>query len=331
MAITVSRTRHGTLCYDDADRPVGASLGLYGEWAEEELYLLSCFVCPGDSIVDVGGNIGTHALAFSRFATERGRVIAIEPQEGVFDLLVFNMLLNGAKHVSCVRALAGERSRMRFVGGHGCSTGNSAAVSFLNVDEATTAEPHPGSLLPLDTIALDDLALERCDLVKIDVEGMELDVLRGAADTISRQRPIIYFEQTSPRHFSEIFELFEAAEYAMFWHAADPFNRNNFREHRQNIFGGTREINVLALPQDKKDRRPLTSQLTQIQGPLYNPPPRQGSVSGWALPATAYCDLPAPQSTSLMISLEKEVAAAVTRAAAAPESHPSALSRRFPR
>src|SRR4051794_31352848 len=113
MAIVAAPTRHAILCYEEQDRPVGLSLQMYGEWAEEELYLLSFFVHPGAVVVDVGANIGSHALAFSRFVTSEGRVIAIEPQERIFDLLAANVLLNGLQHVTCIRALAGQETAMR--------------------------------------------------------------------------------------------------------------------------------------------------------------------------------------------------------------------------
>jgi hypothetical protein len=65
------------------------------------------------SFIDVGAKVGTHALAFSRFVAPNGCVIAIDPQEEAYNLLVLNIVLNGVTHVRCLRRL-GER-------GDGCS------------------------------------------------------------------------------------------------------------------------------------------------------------------------------------------------------------------
>jgi FkbM family methyltransferase len=174
MAIVAAPTRHGILCYEEQDPTIGKSLKLYGEWAEEELYLLSFFLHPGAVVVDVGANIGTHALAFSRFVASGGHVIAIEPQECVFNLLACNVLLNDVKHVSCIRALAGQETGMRFSPPHDCASGTSAAVSFMNIDGARPANTGSALVLPLQLIKLDDLVFARCDLIKIDVEEWSL-------------------------------------------------------------------------------------------------------------------------------------------------------------
>ena len=145
--------------------------------------------------------------------------------------------------------------------------------------------------------------------MKIDVEGMELDVLLGAVETIARYRPPIYFEQAREERFAETFEFFERSHYSLFWHVSDPFNRNNFRRHAENIFGGTREINVVAIPREKTERwRQQTSPLPPIAGPRYDPPSRQGSVIGWALPEAAYDHL-APVALSPLAKLVAETIA----------------------
>ena len=53
MDVTAHPWRHGVLCHYTHDGPIGASLAHYGEWAEEELYLLSSFIRRADTVVDV--------------------------------------------------------------------------------------------------------------------------------------------------------------------------------------------------------------------------------------------------------------------------------------
>lgn len=58
--------RHGTLLFNSNDTFVGRSLELYGEWCEAEIELLAQVVRRGDFVLDVGANIGTHAVPMAR-------------------------------------------------------------------------------------------------------------------------------------------------------------------------------------------------------------------------------------------------------------------------
>lgn len=90
--------------------------------------------------------------------------------------------------------------------------------------------------------------------------------------TIERFRPIIYFEQPTERNFSQTFEFLRDISYDAFWHVADPFNRNNLRDHSHNIFGRTREVMVLALPREKRDGLEKSGfALDEISQPIYDP------------------------------------------------------------
>jgi len=307
MGSVVHHARHGLICHEEQDETIGASLRIYGEWAEEEIYFLSAFIDAGSVILDIGANVGTHALAFSRLTGTRGLVIAIDAQERMHNLLVLNVALNAAGNIRCIRAIAGRKTGVCFVPPENHqSRKDFGSVSYVD----SSAKSNRGrGLIPISMITLDDLSLERCNLIKIDVEGMELDVLLGAVETIARYRPPIYFEQAREEYFAETFEFFQRADYSLFWHVSDPFNRNNFRRHAENIFGGTREINVVAIPREKTERwRQQTSPLPPIAGPRYDPPSRQGSVIGWALPEAAYDHL-APVGVSPLAKLVAETIA----------------------
>jgi hypothetical protein len=101
MEITRHLTRHGVLCHYAADQTIGAALRIYGEWAEEELFLLSTFTRRNDWVLDVGANVGTHALAFSRFVGPGGRIIPACPS-------VCRIQLVAAGH--CLWGSSGPRS-----------------------------------------------------------------------------------------------------------------------------------------------------------------------------------------------------------------------------
>ena len=87
--------------------------------------------------------------------------------------------------------------------------------------------------------------------IKIDVEGYELQVIRGAADTIEALRPVIYFEAKRLPGTVKVIETLQKAGYRCYWHFAAFFQPNNFRQKAENLFGGRGDMNVLAVPQDE--------------------------------------------------------------------------------
>ena len=234
MGSVIHRARHGLICHEEQDQTIGKSLRIYGEWAEEEIYFLSAFIDVGAVVLDIGTNVGTHAFAFSRFTGARGLVIAIDAQERMHNLLVLSVALNAVDNIRCIRAIAGRKTGVCFVPPENHEARKDfGSVSYLD----SSAKSNRGrGLIPVSMITLDDLSLERCNLIKIDVEGMELDVLLGAGETIARHRPPIYFEQARKEYFAETFEFFQRADYSLFWHVSDPFNRNNFRRALQKYF-----------------------------------------------------------------------------------------------
>lgn len=293
MDIIRHLTRHGLLCHYATDQVIGASLRIYGEWAEEELYLLSTFIPRNGWVLDVGANVGTHALAFSRFVGPGGRVIAIDGQEKAFELLMVNRFLNCGGNMTCLQAIVGTLDEV-------CMLPEESVAAVQNLGSCVFSDlaTRPSMVgadwrTPMLMIRLDRLELKQCDLIKIDVEAMELDVLKGAAETIARLRPIIYFEQTCDRWFHEIFRFFEDASYLLFWHVAHPFNQNNFRGHRENVFGGAHETNILAWPKERSGPNgPDEIVLPEIREPRFDPPLSRWVASSWSLPDAAYGDLP---------------------------------------
>ena len=73
-------TRHGQFLILDQDTWVGRALDRYGEWCEHEVQLFRALLRPGDTVVDVGANIGAFSVPLARFVGPTGRVIAFEAQ-----------------------------------------------------------------------------------------------------------------------------------------------------------------------------------------------------------------------------------------------------------
>ena len=103
---------------------------------------------------------------------------------------------------------------------------------------------------PVDAITIDDLDLPTCNFLKIDVEGMEIDVLRGAERTIDMYRPLLYVENDRPTKSQSLLELLFGWEYRCYWHLASLFNPANFAGETEDIFPGIVSVNVFCIPRE---------------------------------------------------------------------------------
>jgi FkbM family methyltransferase len=162
----------------------------YGAHTRNELAMVLAFLRPGDQVIDVGAHIGTFTVPFARAVGPKGHVISVEPGAGAFDLLLENLALNGVlEQVRAECALVCEQ------------TGSYRPVEAADHTSATyyvSAEHAPSlACLQLDSLAADLDRHRPLRLIKIDVEGMELSVLRSAEALIAAHRPMIYVEVVS--------------------------------------------------------------------------------------------------------------------------------------
>lgn len=151
----------------------------------EEVALLRRLIRPGDVVVDVGANIGFYSLLFSRLVGEGGRVHAFEPSRDNWDLLLKNIRLNSLTNVISNRAALSDRA--------GKSTLYVNKESGLN----SLGKTHRGEVSHVEEVpctTLDDyLASEKIskvNLLKIDVEGYDGHVLRGARELLDREKDL---------------------------------------------------------------------------------------------------------------------------------------------
>jgi FkbM family methyltransferase len=237
--------RHGDMVFNVNDQHIGRSLDLYGEWAESELDLLGLFIKPGDVVIDVGANIGTHTVFFARRASTTGQVYAFEPQRIAFQNLCANLALNGLLNVRAFQAVVALESGstidvppISYV-----VPGNYGGVSF-----ATGAAAAGGEQVPV--MSLDGLGIDRCKLLKVDVEGMELEVLEGGSMLITEARPIIYVENNDAAKSPDLISWLIAHDYHLFWHVSPFFNPKNFFANAVNVFGKLADLNMIGVGAD---------------------------------------------------------------------------------
>jgi FkbM family methyltransferase len=155
----------------------------------------------GDGVfaIDCGAHIGVHTVEWSRLMTDWGWVLAIEPQERLYYALAGNVALNNCFNAQAIRAAVGNTDGVI----------NIPKLDFLQPARYGSLElkQRPGTesigqkvsydaanLVQTPAIRLDSLSLSRIDLIKIDVEGMELETLEGAQASLQKHKPILIVE-----------------------------------------------------------------------------------------------------------------------------------------
>jgi FkbM family methyltransferase len=237
----LSKCRHGYMLYNVNDVYIGRSFELYGEFSEGETQLFDQIVRVGDVVLDVGANIGAHTLFLAKKVGPGGRVYAFEPQRIVFQTLCANMALNSILNTVCMQTALGEAPGSVVVPALNYAVPN----NFGGVELGTFAT---GESVPVRT--LDSLELSACRLIKIDVEGMELRVLKGAVETAKRLKPILYVENDRVDKSKELMQFIDGLGYDMYWHLPPLYSPNNFYRNPQNVFANIVSGNLLCVHRD---------------------------------------------------------------------------------
>ena len=186
--------------------PAGTDLYLLGAKSHDSeirlARLLLRHLRPGDTFVDVGGHFGYFTLLASRLVGAAGRVVAFEASKATHAVLAANVRAQAnvtAHHL----ALSDQREIIRFFEFPVLYN----EFNSMDVDqfrgEKWFAE-FPPQPIDVPAVRLDDIVQRdhlQPAIIKIDVEGAELKVIRGAADTLRRLRPLVVMEYLAPdRH-----------------------------------------------------------------------------------------------------------------------------------
>jgi FkbM family methyltransferase len=186
--VTIPQGVGAGLKFDTTGGVLRYGLGLAEETVQDAL---AEHLRPGDVFYDLGANVGFLSLIGARLVGEGGQVVAFEPVPTTAALLRRNASLNGFDHVDVVEAAVGARAgRARLVLEEASQMAHLSTVPGMA--EAGTTSEIDVEVLTLDA-HLDDGASPP-DVIKIDVEGAEIDALQGMARTISAHHPTIICE-----------------------------------------------------------------------------------------------------------------------------------------
>ena len=163
------------------------------------------FLSIGSVCLDGGANQGIYTMALARYVGATGRVIAVEPFRYAADLILENADLNRVGNVAVECAALSDREGTAVID---YTIGVGAASIVLNFGREKT------EVVPLCTIdgLVVKYGLPRIDFIKLDIEGAEEVALRGAAESISRDRPILCLE-LDQQQFTAVREMLRSYGY----------------------------------------------------------------------------------------------------------------------
>jgi hypothetical protein len=174
-----------------------------------EIQLLEQIAAPGKTAVQVGAGIGVHSVALSRRLGPTGSLVAAEANRLRFQALCGNLALNQCTNTNTFQRELG---------------GSSAKNS------------------------LDQLALERCDLLVIHSAEGAAQILEGSQTTIQKLQPAIYINASRQHEAKMILALILTMDYRCWWHPAPWFNPRNHNGNPVNIFSNKVTVNIFCQP-----------------------------------------------------------------------------------
>ncbi len=167
----------------------GRGIYIYGDSIEPEFEHLEEFLDPKGVLIDVGANSGMYSIKAAKYFLEgNGKVLAIEPIPDMISILYYNLKLNNLSNIHIRNFCAGSE-----IGSANFWQNYNKPNTYSLIKKDPNAVPFSVIVIPLDLLAEWE-NLDRVDYIKIDVEGSELEVLRGSENIIKKYRPIIQVE-----------------------------------------------------------------------------------------------------------------------------------------
>jgi FkbM family methyltransferase len=244
--VAPAHLKSGDVLYVDLANAVGRTIWVRGDYVTEPAIKesIESNLKQGDVFLDVGANVGFFSLLAARRVGESGEVHSFEPLPELASLLRRTVAANRLHNLHVVEAAVGERP-----GTAEMAVMKDSAYSHL-IGGAAEVESDHGSWRPVSvaTVSLDeylDRAVRRpVRLIKMDIEGAEIEALDGARRLLSQPTAPDVICEVNPDHLArlghvprDVFQRFEAMDFAAFDpETGQPMGIEDLSAHRQNVF-----------------------------------------------------------------------------------------------
>jgi FkbM family methyltransferase len=186
--LTVNHGKYKFNFYGGGDRGEILYHAFWNEMFDEDKNKIKNFVHKGDTILDVGGNLGFFVLILTDLINDSGKIYSFEPSNRLNKKLTSTIKINNLKNVEIINLALGEEEGTSSLYYNPKQSGLSSIVTHSEKDYL---------LEEIKITSVDKFSKkisDRIAFIKIDTEGFEPQVLRGAKETIKKDKPIIYIE-----------------------------------------------------------------------------------------------------------------------------------------
>lgn len=186
--LVVNKNNYFIRFHNDGDNQEVLYLGNWDKYFNEEYPVLNQSLKSGDNVVDVGANLGFFSLMISKLIGSEGKVFGFEPSKITYDKLQTNLKLNSILNVYPENLGVGQKDCVLTLKRNKKYSGLSSIILEQNTDIVEER---------IKITSLDNYFFNKnikIDLIKIDTEGFEPEVLKGAKQIIMKYKPLIYIE-----------------------------------------------------------------------------------------------------------------------------------------
>lgn len=177
--LCIVKTIHGFFIL--VDPILERSVFLHGTYEEGTLRIMSHILRDGDTFIDIGANIGLMSLHAAKTLSGSGKVLSFEPLSNTYDILLQNIKLNNFGNIEAANiAIGSTNGTVDIFENRAISRGSSSLIKPNHTESS-----HRIPIKRLDEYLKEHPINSNIDCIKIDVEGWELEVLKGANNTLS--------------------------------------------------------------------------------------------------------------------------------------------------
>jgi len=236
-SLLLTDSRVGVFLVYRNDNTVSKSIDMYGEYCQAEINIIKQYL-PDDTsqYIDIGTNVGYHLVAVHK--ETNCNALGFEPNPKHFAVASYNS--KDYPKIQIINAGASNKKSERVLKDFDPEVkSNYGDIHITNSSEG----------IPVRMLTLDNVELAHCNVIKIDVEGHEFEALQGCVKTISKFRPVIFYEAMEWDVWNNCQQFLEARKYKQYWVACrtKPI-AETFKHSDENPFEDSTVANILAVP-----------------------------------------------------------------------------------
>ncbi|MBE9015416.1 FkbM family methyltransferase [Chroococcidiopsidales cyanobacterium LEGE 13417] len=190
----IAQANEGLFTFDVRDKAVGWRIALEGVWEESETNFIKTIVREGDFAIDVGANLGWYTITLANLVGKDGFILAFEPNPRNHHLLLENIRLNQVENQvrTYQSALLDSKSTVSFELSESNFGDHRVRFRHFNSKEVEKYNESSRSVITVEAITLDEILADNLEknkvvrLMKLDCQGSEVAILRGAHKTLEK-------------------------------------------------------------------------------------------------------------------------------------------------